>query len=166
MTYFDPTHDEKQATVVREWFNEVSRDKGSRAELRRSSDLLSILLNSVVHQLASELKRLDIGVDITRIAFVAAILSEIDYDLSEPLGQTLARVFGKNGNKSDGGERNFKRLVLAEKEEFEKSLLTWRRIVRLCDRRLSLVDLAGTTYWLNDRAKKQLAISFYENFNG
>jgi len=167
MTTFSPNRNENsaQSSVILSWLSELEKNKGDRAQLRRAADQLSILLVPAVHRLAVSLRNMGVEVNLNRLSLVAAVLASVNNDLNESLGKTFARVLGKSGSKSDGGEHSFRRLISADAEDFERCLQTWRRLIKLCDGRVSVPELATALYWMNDRAKKDLAIKFYENFN-
>lgn len=141
------TQNSDAGKILLNWWRELSEsDRGGRARLRRSHDLLEVQMEPAYQKLYWKLKKLPEmkSASPEQVALVAGLVAQVD-----DLGTTS--VAKAMGTPKDGGslprvsELRFQRLLQVQsREELFRPLL---RILRLLDRHIEIFGLANDAHF-------------------
>ena len=151
-------------TKLLEWWRDLEKDRGGRAELRRSKSLTEIALLPAYHRLRLSILHLEDyegikGIQEEGLMLVAGLAARVktNNDVMNIAEQMAASEAG--GNTAVVSDLRFRRLLKANKGEELYMLMT--RAISLLGSSVDLQSLAKSVYWWNDRTKKDWAYSYY-----
>ena len=168
--------DETQATILREWHNNLSR--GSRAELKRCKTPEEVAILGSFHELRFKLMPTAFIPNLERLALVAGLSAHIKPGLnnsSQSIGRQMAG--NKQGSTTEiVSELRFRRLLAIgnvvnspndpiDADFSTNSLELYRtmiRIIRMLNGECNLTSLANSVYWWNSKTKIELATDYFE----
>lgn len=152
---FDDDSPEMQAITA--WWQDLDKKRGDRAELRRCSTLAEVAFTPAYHRLRRAVAKFG-PVNADALALVAGLAARVKNNLP---GNTLAEQMATG--KADGSARvsglRFRRLLKVK--ESEELFTAMTRVVALLGGTVNLQSLAGSTYYWNDRTRKQWAFEYY-----
>jgi len=150
----------KDSPEVRElvkWWRGLDEDRGERAILRRSHNLLDVAFSPAYHRL-----RLAVGhfgdVDDDRLALIVGLAARVkSEDNSGSIAEQMAT------GKPDGSARvtglRFRRMLKIKDREELFTAMT--RIIALLGGSANIQSLAQSVYFWNDITRKQWAFDYY-----
>lgn len=142
-----------------EWWEELDKNRGDRAALRRTSSVEQVMFNPGFHRLWRKLRD-------TRwsrhegAALIAALAARVNYH--DPRKSFAAQL----GSPPAGREKaafsglRFRRLLQAN--DPNDLLQACSRAIAMCDGRVNLTNLAESAYWWNDGVRKKWAFDYYD----
>ncbi len=146
-------------TALLEWWAEMRKDRGARAELRRARTPTEVILTPGYHHLRHRMLPLGWRND-NALAVVAALLAHIDSNNAEnPFAAQLALPPKKGGDKARVSGLRFRRLL--QHRTTEELMGPLIRTVHLVGKNVNIVDLAKSVYWWNDRTRREWAFAYY-----
>jgi CRISPR system Cascade subunit CasB len=160
--------DSPSGEVILNWWNELNRSPGNRANLRRCNTPSETVFLPVSHILISKLedcKDIQFKLSSDRICAIAGILSHIKEDSNQSFARQLSQ-------KKPGSEQavvsdiRFRRILqysnISEDELFYQKII---RVIHHVDRKVNILDLFASLYFWGDKVKKQWAYDYYGTFN-
>lgn len=154
--------------VLREWWENLKKNKGDRAALRRAATLTEVIFVPAFHTLLNCLRREDYAVSdysLSKLAAIAGLASRVENDSSKSLGDQLGTP--KTGDKKPLLSELRMRRILAS-DDLEELYTLLRRAISIAGDTSSLSDLSVTIWhWMpinskntND-SRRQLALDYY-----
>jgi len=146
---------------LRSWWEDLSENRGDRAELKRSHSVDEVLLTEAYHKLRLRVAGTGLQFTGNQLGPVAGLLAHVDEDA--PNGGALGAHMAGGSPEEDVpvSGRRFRRLL--EHESRDDLYRPMIRIIRLLDRRLSVGALAKDVYFWDTGVRKRWARSYYEN---
>ncbi len=145
--------------LTRWWEEELQKNRGARAELRRCASVDEIAMTAVFARLCHSLRGHFEGERgwQDRLAAIAGLLAHLRS--LEP-GKTLPEQMAgrKPGGAPVVSELRFRRLLLPNRNELYPSLV---RILRMLDRKAHLPSLAHDIYYWGKPVKKDWAYTYF-----
>jgi CRISPR system Cascade subunit CasB len=141
--------------ALKEWWDDLGKSPGPRAELRRCGDLQEAALATGTQDLCLKLKC--VFGDLARVGAIAALASHI----KEKEPRRLAEAFAGGGEDPALSELRFRRLIQCRDREELFPLL--RRALHLLGGKASLEDLAHSLWFWNDRTRQEWTFIYYRH---
>lgn len=156
-TYLKFDNDSPEMQAITTWWQDLDNKRGDRAELRRCSTLAEVAFTPAYHRLRVALAKFG-PVKADSLALVAGLAARVKNN--QP-GNSLAEQMATG--KADGSAKvsglRFRRLLKVK--ESEELFTAMTRVVALLGGTVNLQSLAGSTYYWNDRTRKQWAFEYY-----
>lgn len=153
--------DESSGVLV-SWWEELDRERGERAHLRRAAGAAEVAYCPSFHKLLAQLRRhgYSSGQEgAASVATVAGIAAHVKtYAADASLAAQMAAPKAPGGGARVNGLRFRRLLAVSDRNELYPLLL---RVVRLLGGSANLVSLASAAYWWNERTKKEWAYEYY-----
>jgi CRISPR system Cascade subunit CasB len=156
--------DSPSGEVILNWWIELNRNTGNKANLRRCNTPSETVYLPVSHSLISKLKEckdIQFNLSSDRICAIAGILAHVKEDNSMSFAKQLSQ-------KKSGSEQalvsdiRFRRILkysnISEEELFFQKII---RVIHHVDRRVNIYDLLYSLYFWGDKVKKQWAYDYY-----
>lgn len=151
---FDKDSPEHQTLI--DWWQELDKNRGERAVLRRSCTLVEVAFSPAYHRL--RLAVLSFGsVNDDGLALIAGLVVRVKVD-SEKGSIAEQMATGKTGSARVSGLR-FRRLLKVKEQD--ELFIRMTRIVALLGGEVNLQSLAQSVYFWNDTTRKKWALDYY-----
>ncbi len=145
--------------ILKEFWQKLEKDKGSRAQLRRCKTANEVIMVSAFHRLCCRVRPLmkneRDGWEM-RFAAIAGILAHVRKLESH---KTLAEQMAMGDNPAVS-ELRFRRLLQRNREELYGALV---RTLGLIDKTANPFDLARSVYYWGDSERKRWAFAYFPN---
>jgi len=143
--------------ILKEFWQGLEDDKGSRAQLRRCKTADEVVMVSAFHRLCRRLRPLmsneQEGWEM-RIAAIAGLLAHVrTLDSRKTLAGQMAV-----GDTPAVSELRFRRLLQRNRAEFYGALM---RTLGLLDKKANPFDLARSVYYWGDSERKRWAFAYF-----
>ncbi len=150
---------EQPVILAFEWWQDLKKKKGDRANLRRAKTMDEVFFVPAYHRLYNKLSstawRSQKG-----IALMAGILARIEKHEGGILFAAQMARPGKTGKGARVKGMRFRRLLQNKnRDEVYGPMI---RIVQLMDKQANVKDLAHCLYWWNDSTRRKWAFDYYE----
>jgi CRISPR system Cascade subunit CasB len=147
--------------VLRQWWGDLARAPGNRAELSRARDITSVLLTPAFHTLRNAFLARGYpvhGQTAERLALAAGVVARArENDESQSFPRQMARTEGDSGPRVS--LLRFRRLLVRDQDDgLFRDLI---RAVHLLGNTVNVPDLADAAFRFNDNLKKQWAFEYY-----
>jgi CRISPR system Cascade subunit CasB len=164
MRVFDK--DSPSGEIILQWWNDLQRNNGNRANLRRCNTPSETVFLPVSQILISKLKEsedIKFKLSSDRICAIAGILSHV----KENIPINFARQLSQKKSGSDQAlvsDIRFRRILqysnISEDELFYQKII---RVIHHVDRKVNIFDIFYSLYFwgLGDKVKKQWAYDYY-----
>lgn len=145
-----------------DWWQELQKSPGERAELRRASNLSEVVMTRAYQRLRwALLQQNDIKFKDEALACVAGLAARLKVSGQKPIAQDMGgSPPGKSGPRVS--ELRFKRLLAAKDRREWYPLMC--RTLSLLDDTADLMTLAEAAWWWNDTIRRQWANAYYPAF--
>lgn len=140
------------------WWASLEHDKGSRAELRRCTDPVSVILTSAYQRQFWAWKALfegEKGYE-DRLAQIMGLLSHVKS--AKEIRSLASQMAQKNGDTPTVSELRFRRLLQRQREDLYAPMI---RIIRLLDGTVNISDLSESLYYWGDRVRREWAYDYF-----
>lgn len=144
--------------IILQWYNELERDSGGRAELRRAHNPAEVVFLPAYHRLYNKLDAPNINKE--ALACVAGLCAHVKENREGKFAKQMAECKAGSKNSEISSLRFRRLLTVSDRKELYLSML---RIIRQLGGTVNVVDLAKTVYWWNEKTKKDLAYEYYAN---
>lgn len=141
------------------WWLKLDANRGARASLRRCKSPTEVMFQPAFIHLCTILESsLQDGYSNwqERLARVVGLLSQCDPE-SQGVSTTLARSLAGD-SKPIISELRFRRLLQEKPDDLYLAMI---RVLRMLKRKANLADLINSTYYWNDRVRKNWAFDYY-----
>lgn len=139
---------------LREWWKDLQKDRGARAELRRCDRPEAVMLHPAYARLHARVaSRFDGQKWDYRLACVVGLLAHVEEDRRDG---GLAKQMG--GSPPVVSELRFRRLLQCKPDELYVRMI---RIVRMLDKKVPLDDLIDSVFFWNDQVRKRWALDYF-----
>ncbi len=139
---------------LREWWKDLQKDRGARAELRRCDRPGIVMLHPAYARLHARLASTLNGPQSDyRLACVVGLLAHVEEDRRDG---RLAKQMG--GSPPAVSELRFRRLLQCKPNELYVRMI---RIVRMLDKKVPLDDLIDSVFFWNDQVRKRWALDYF-----
>lgn len=144
--------------ALNDWHQDLDKNRGDRAALRRCRTPLEVAFLPAFYRLAAAMQACG-RVDLDRLALVAGVLARVDPgdQGTDRFAQQLAADTGGRALVSD---LRFRRLLAEDDPERLYGLMI--RLVRHLDGHAEMASLAEGLYWWNQKTKKRWAQDYYD----
>ena len=142
--------------ILTHWWQNLEKDKGTRAELRRCNTPEKVMFHPTFPRLCNRLEPL-LGKDWNwqiRLATVVGLLSHV----RKTTGQTLA--YQMAGNPPQVSELRFRRLLQREQDDLYGAMI---RILQMLEYSANLPDLMSSVFYWGDPVRKRWAFDYFPN---
>ena len=155
-----------EAKILLAWWNELDTNTRDSASLRRCDNINDVVFVPSFHKLLYRLKR---AVDVKyydSLAIVACVISHIRENTGVKLATQMASSKGANVNSIVLIPRlnqllSVRNSNVANSDDKDELLMRMINVVKLLDGRASVLDVANTIYWWNEKTKKDLSYAYY-----
>ena len=156
-------NEQKKAELhAKEWWHESIRDdaagrntrRAARARLRRASTVIEVIQEPVAHRLIRKLAKWQWD----HAAMLVGILAYVENDDSIPVANAIGQGRSDSSQSPKMSEARFRRLLQSEPYEL---LDPMRRLVRLADGKINVLDLSFSVFHWNDLTRKQWIYYYY-----
>ncbi len=152
--------DSPEVLELVEWWQQIKKDRGEMAVLRRCSSLVEVVFSPAYHRLRRRL--LNIGrVDDEGLSLVVALSARVKTNTDGPsIGEQMTTP-RPDGSARVSGLRFRRLLKIKEREEL---FTATTRIIALLGGSVNLQSLARSVYLWNDKyvhIRKELAVDYY-----
>ncbi len=153
--------DSKLGQILKEFWQGLEDDKGSRAQLRRCKTPEEVVMVSAFHRLCRRVKPWmkdeQEGWEM-RIAVIAGLLAHVRKLESH---KTLAEQMAV-GDSPAVSELRFRRLLQRNRRDLFSALI---RVLGLLDKTANPFDLARSVYYWGDNERKRWAFAYFPNIS-
>lgn len=146
------------AKALHQWWDDLEKNRGDRAALRRCSNLTEIFFIPAYHRLYHDLAKHGWS-DKVGVAAVAGLAAHVKNDAGKQSFATQMAESKQGGSNARVSGLRFRRLLKIQNRENLYIALT--RIVRLLGGTVNLNSLADSAYWWNEQTRKQWAFDYY-----
>lgn len=155
----------KAELVAKDWWYERIRDdtarrsvrRAVRARLRRASTVIEVIQEPEALRLIERLAKWQWD----RAATLAGILAYVENDDDMPVARAIGPGRSDSNQSPKMSEARFRRLLQSE----ERDLLDpMRRLVRLADGKINVLDLSSSVFYWNDSTRKRWIYNYYGVF--
>jgi len=153
---------DSDVNVILQWYNELERDKGDRAQLRRAHNPAEVVFLPAHHRLYGKYDSGNINKE--ALACVAGLCAHIKENRRGKIAEQMAECKAGSKNSKISSLR-FRKLLAIKEKKREDLYHAMIRIIRQLGGEVNVVDLAKTVYWWNEKTKKELAYAYYANAN-
>ena len=151
---------EKSESVWKKWWQELQKDPGGRAELRRCGTVAEAAFCAPFHFLRRLKGNPTREIDLNKLALISVVLSHVKEDSGVlSLG---AQMGEPSGDKALVSDTRFRQLLRAEESDFDERLAELVRVVHQLGQRASIDRLGEDLWWWNDRTRRRWALDYYE----
>jgi CRISPR system Cascade subunit CasB len=149
--------DSPEAHELLNWWRALDEDRGERAVLRRSHNLVEVAFSPAFHRLRKALGHFGV-VDDDKLALIVGLAARVK---SEDDGGSIAEQMatGKPGGSARVSGLRFRRLLKVKENEDLFTAMT--RIMALLGGSANIQSLAQGVYSWNDITRKQWAFDYY-----
>lgn len=148
--------------IVAGWWEDLQRDNGGRAQLRRCKSPEEVMLEPAFYRLLNRMRgllesdsNLPAAESCRRLAAVAGLLSHVRVRNDKPLAERMAEP---QGGRPRFSSLRFRRLM---KEPFDDLYPAMIRVIRQLDKTASLSDLANSVFYWGDKVRKDWALAYF-----
>lgn len=144
--------------ILLQWWQDLEKDRGSRAELRRAKLPDDIVFCPAYHRLYAQINWPNN--DRRKLAAIAGLLAHVkENDSSKKLPEQMA--VSKNGNHSLISDLRFRRLLSID--NLDELYISLMRVIRMLNGKVNLIDMAKAVYWWNSKTKKSWAYRYFSS---
>ncbi|MCI0508192.1 MAG: type I-E CRISPR-associated protein Cse2/CasB [Gammaproteobacteria bacterium] len=157
--------------VLAGFWDELRKDNGARAELRRCKTATDVMMTPVFHRLCVRLKPVLSSVSgwEERIAIITGLISHLNRESAQVLKAGVARsesdiesfirpMADLKGDRPLVSELRFRRLLQRDVGDLYPALI---RILRMVDGKTNLYGLAESVFYWGDNVKKRWAFAYF-----
>ncbi len=146
--------------ILLDWWKELEKSRGDRAELRRCHSPLKVAFTPAYHRLRYALMKHGSIKDMD-LALVAGVISHVKSPV--PGSFPVQMADSADGKKAKVSSMRFRSLLSIRDDEPDKLFEKMIRIVHLLDDSADIPSLANGIYWWNEQTKKTWAFAYYEH---
>ena len=149
--------DKPLGRLLQKCWDDLQRNRGDRAELRRAKNLNDIILMPVFQRTCLGFSPFFQNEDHweTRLAAVLGLLAHVRTTTNQELAVQMA---GKP--KPVISELRFRRLLQRDRKELYSTMV---RVLHMLGNKANLHDLANSVYYWGDRVKRDWAFAYFPN---
>jgi CRISPR system Cascade subunit CasB len=154
-------------TILRNWWQELEKNKGEKAFLKRADSLTEVSFCPAYHRLLNQLRGAGYSVHESRfpkLAAISGLVARIKEDIPGAFGAQMGVL--KQGEKPALSELRIRRVLACD--DLEELFILLRRALGLLDGNASISGIASTVWqWesLSEKlpydSRKQMAYDYY-----
>ncbi|NOY63566.1 MAG: type I-E CRISPR-associated protein Cse2/CasB [Gammaproteobacteria bacterium] len=155
--------------LLAEFWQQLQKNPGTRAELRRCKDISEVMMTPAYHHFCQRIKPLMAEAHDWQSSFAALIglLSHLKSEkvLEKSKGSKssyaalCALAMAKpQGERPQVSELRFRRLLQRDRSDLYPAMI---RVIRMLDGNVNLYGLAESVYYWGDRIKKEWAFAYF-----
>lgn len=151
---FEP--DTVPGKVLHDWWQQLQKNRGARAELRRCRKPAQVMLHPVYCSLYNRFRPMmedDSGWE-ERLAAIAGLLAHVEHESGSSLARQMA------GNPPEVSELRFRRLLQHKRTELYVPMI---RVLRKLNKTANIYDLAASVFYWGDAVRKRWALDYFPN---
>jgi len=147
------------ADALLAWWDDLQKNNGARAELRRCKENAQVLLVPEFHRLCHRMRPFmanPSGWEL-QLSAVAGLLSHVKERSSQKLAEQMAEKRA-NGDTPRVSQLRFRRLLQRERCDLYPAMI---RLIHMLDNRVDLLDLATVVFFWGEKTRQQLAFTYF-----
>jgi CRISPR system Cascade subunit CasB len=150
--------DTAEGKILYEWWQNLDRNRGERAKLRRCREISDVALVQNYHNLFFKLEKVG-GVYREGLATIAGVLAHVKQSAGKSFPELMAESKTGVEGKPCVSELRFRRLLeIKEREELYPAII---RMIKMVKANADIYTLANDLYWWNERTRKEWAYRYF-----